>query len=87
MHYLSECRAAIRAGRPIPPPEDQNQLRAALLRFPREAARYRPSRDDLRGMGLPLDWCRPWRQPSRERLLATLASDPELRRELREVLQ
>ena len=54
--YAQACRRAVRAGKPVPKPADLEELAIALTRFPRSAARFRPSAADLRGMGLPPGW-------------------------------
>jgi hypothetical protein len=84
--YLARCRAAVRNRLPFPAPETVPELKAALLKYPRQAAPYRPSDDDLRGMGLPTHWLRPWDSTSRDRLLSSLRFDPDFCRELQALL-
>lgn len=83
--YLARCRAAVAAGKPLPEPQTLAELRLALLRYPRQAAVYRPSATDLTGMGLPANWCLPREQHDRDGLIASVLQDDELRAVLREV--
>lgn len=84
--YLDRCRATVAAGGRLPEPETVAELRLALQLYPRQAAVYRPSQTDLAAMGLPTDWCLPLSEHDRDRMIATVRQDDELRAVLGEVV-